>query len=556
MRSRCLVLLLLLLSSLLSVIPGDVPPVLAVQENAKPNIILIVTDDQDFASLAQMPNVQALAAEGLTFTNFLVTTPICCPSRASIMRGQYAHNHQVRYNEAPGGAFIEFYDRDLGDDSVFSWLAAAGYQTGVYGKFLNDYPAGVSRRWKPAGVSDWAALTRGHYQDFTLNQNGRQVDYKGPENYQTTVLGNLANEEMVRSERDNAPFFLYISPLAVHTPLISEPKQVGRFAGVTAPRTPAFGEADTSDKPGWVRQWNAMTPERAAAIDDNYRQRLEALASVDDLVGRLRETLRVTGQADNTYIVFTSDNGWLAGAHNMEGKQSAYTESLRVPTVIWGPGVRAGETEDRVALNIDLAPTIAEWAGAKPAGFVDGRSLVPLLGTGEPAVWRETALIEYWRHSEDYPKPRRERRAPLVPATPRPGQPAADGSVAATPSATIGGDHAATPAPRQRPPRIRKQRLSRFEQRAMDNEWDGDLDAIAGAGALPPGYVALRSREFLYVEYTTGEREYYDLVTDPFELENRYDQLTAADRERLSARVAELKSCAGAACRAAEDQAE
>lgn len=505
---RCLCALLALLIILPSLAEWGTA---TAQPSGRPNIILIVTDDQDFASLQHLPEMRRLADEGMSFENFLVTTPICCPSRTTILRGQYTHNHGVRYNFAPGGAFDAFKRNKLGNSTVATWLQAAGYRTGFYGKFLNGYPGGIELTWQPRGWNEWAAISRGHYVNYTLNVNGKPIKYgKKKKDYLTTVLGRRANSMIGRSAKADKPFFAMIAPQAAHNPLIPEARFRGEFAAVQAPRGPAFGEPDVSDKPSWVRQWPAMTPDRAAKIDKGYRGRLELLMSVDAMIGRLRASLEKHDLAQSTYIIVTSDNGWLAGAHNTEGKQSAFPESIRVPAIVWGPGVPAGTVERRIVLSNDLAPTLADLAGATVPAWVDGRSFAPLL-RGEDLPWRTGALIEYWRY---------------------PG----------------GGS-------------------DEERRRWQEAAWDGDLPSIAAAmpGPLPPTYRALRTEDALYVEYETGDAEYYDIAQDPHYLCNLLgdtstDQacvgLSAPGHDELDAladRLDALATCSAAACRAAED---
>ncbi|MCC6313361.1 MAG: sulfatase [Thermomicrobiales bacterium] len=495
---------LILLTALLAL--GMALPMAAVfgapkPRSNKPNIILILTDDQDYDSIQYLPRVQQLAAQGVSFSNFLATTPICCPSRVTFLRGQYVHNHNVRYNASPGGAFPQFHKLNLDRSTVATWMQQAGYRTGFYGKFLNAYPQGVSDRWMPKGWNDWAAIKRGHYVNFTLNVNGKAVNFgaskgkrgkkaKKSSNYTTRVLGKKANNFIVASAKAKQPFFIQISTQAAHTPLVPEARFRNLFAGVLAPRTSAFG-VKPSDPPAWVQGWPGMTDARAAKIDSDYRKRLQTLMSVDTMLGQLQKTLRKTGQANNTYIIFTSDNGWLAGAHNVEGKQSAYTESIRVPLIISGPGVQRGVQENRIVLNTDIGPTIAALGGAKTPGWVDGRSIVPLLRGEDPGQWRTGALIEYWQF---------------------PG----------------------------------KKTLA----------WDGDLRSLAAHGPLPPDYKALRTEDMLYVEYsTTGEHELYDLETDPDSLTNLYNFASGDLKEELQQGVEALANCKAQSCRDAENNA-
>ncbi|MGI9254839.1 MAG: sulfatase-like hydrolase/transferase, partial [Thermomicrobiales bacterium] len=254
----------------------------------RPNIIVIQTDDQDVASLRYLPTVNQMAKEGVTFQNYFVTTPICCPSRVSLVSGEYSHNHRVLYNSAPGGGFPEYLKQNIDRDNLAVWMQAAGYDTGFFGKFLNGYPQGAGYTWVGNGWTNWVALLSGHYFDFVLNVNGTKIPYTNGKDNSTIALGDRAGAMIRDSSKAGKPFFLLISPQASHTPLYSEPRFRGMFGGVEAPRNPAYAEADTSDKPDWVQQWGTMTYERGLSIDANYRDRLETLMSVDAMLGNIR----------------------------------------------------------------------------------------------------------------------------------------------------------------------------------------------------------------------------------------------------------------------------
>ncbi|MFM9108326.1 MAG: sulfatase [Chloroflexota bacterium] len=485
----------------------------------RPNFIIIQTDDQDVASIRYLPSVKAMAREGVTFRNFFVTTPICCPSRVSMLSGQYAHNHRVLYNSAPGGGFPEFRKRPVERSNLAVWMQDAGYRTGFFGKFLNGYPQGAGPAWVGSGWTEWSALLSGHYFDFVLNVNGAKVMYPDARDNSTIAIGARAGAMIRSTARSGEPFFVVISPQASHTPLYSEERYRGIFGGVTAPRTPDYAEADTRDKPEWVRQWGMMTYERGVAIDANYRDRLETLMSVDAMLANLRRTLQATGQAGNTWIFFTSDNGWLAGAHNAEGKQSAYDASAKVPMVVFGPGAPRGRTIPELAQTIDIAPTVLNLAGLPIPRTVDGRSLAPFLRGEQPPRWRKYALFEYFRkQGGDEDDEAGERSLTVMPED-------------------------------------------------LDAAWDYDYDYFSvrpnRLGALPPAYQGVRSQDYLYVQYPkTGEREFYDLASDPYMLCNMLGDATDADCVALGSpqpwpplivrlsRIADvLSKCKGEVCR-------
>ena len=223
----------------------------------------------------------------------------------------------------------------------------------------------------------------------------------------TDVLTAEAVDFIDRAEANDAqPFFLTFTPGAPHGdrarngPPVPAPRHAGMFAGAQAPRTPSFNEADISDKPPPIGTAPLLTAAQITAIDSEYQLRLEALQAVDEGIGRIIDTLAARGELDNTYIVYTSDNGYHLGQHRFIGsKFQVYEEDIRVPFIIRGPGVEAGATRDQLAVNIDLAPTMARWGGATPDRVMDGQSLTPLLGAGgENQNWRKDFLVELYRH--------------------------------------------------------------------------------------------------------------------------------------------------------------
>lgn len=366
--------------------------------SARPNIILILTDDLDSGSLPYMPRLKALLADrGTTFTNFFVDVSLCCPSRASILRGQYAHNTQIFTNRPPDGGFERFRALGHENSTIATWLQAAGYRTVLLGKYLNGYPSGDAPTYIPLGWDEWYGVIRGHYFDYQINENGRVVSYgSNAEDYETDVLARKATD-FIRRTAAVAPFFIYLAPFAPHGPATPAARHQNAFAEVAAPRPPSFNEQDVSDKPRWLRDQPLLTPNQIAQIDELYRKRLQSLLAVDEMIATLIESLQSSGALENTYIFFTSDNGFHLGEHRLpQGKNTAYEEDIHVPLVVRGPNVPAGRALDHLTGNIDLAPTFAELAGAPRPDFVDGRSLAPLLGSNPPRTeaWRQAFLLE------------------------------------------------------------------------------------------------------------------------------------------------------------------
>jgi arylsulfatase A-like enzyme len=376
--------------------------------SGQPNIVFIMTDDQDVGTMRYMPRVQELLADqGVTFENSFVTSPICAPSNATALTGQYNFHHGILNNLYPTGGALKFME--AGEQSTLAtWLDDAGYHTGRVGKYLVQYPQDTT--YVPPGWDEWYQSYDGFssFFGYRMNENGTVVQYgTDEEDYITDVFTGHAVDFIDRAEANDAqPFFLALTTTTPHSgsapngPPTPAPRHVGMFAGATAPRTPSFNEADVSDKPPPIRNFPLLSEAQIAAIDSEYQARLEALQSLDEGIGRIIDTLAARGELENTYIVFTSDNGYHLGQHRfLNGKFQVYEEDIRVPLIIRGPGVEAGATRGQMAVNIDLAPTMARWAGATADRVMDGQSLTPLLGQGgETQNWRTDFLVELYRH--------------------------------------------------------------------------------------------------------------------------------------------------------------
>jgi N-acetylglucosamine-6-sulfatase len=361
--------------------------------SSRPNIVVILTDDQRWDQLDTMPNVESLLVHrGMTFSNAFVTTSLCCPSRASILTGQYSHHTGVFDGSAsglPGGA-PAFHD----GSTVATWLDDAGYTTGLVGKYLNDL-SGLPVGYVPPGWDRWYGIAQRKHQDlyygYELNENGAIVRYgHDPRDYTTTVLQSKAVDFV---DSAHAPFFLYLAPIAPHLPATPAPGDEQAFANEALPRPPSFDEADVSDKPE-LSAVPRLGTAGAADVAGIRRRMLASLLAVDRAVKAVVDAVAARGQLSNTYFLFSSDNGFLLGEHRLIGKIWPYEESIRVPLVVAGPGVERGVTQPDLALNIDLAPTIAALAGVRPGLPEDGRSLVPLLRGREPP-WRSAFIEEF-----------------------------------------------------------------------------------------------------------------------------------------------------------------
>jgi N-acetylglucosamine-6-sulfatase len=414
------------------------------------NVIVIMTDDQESTSMWTMPKTnELLGSDGTVFTNSYVSNPLCCPSRATFVTGQYSSNNGVLTNMPPDGGY-GLLDHD---NTLPVWLQSAGYKTAFIGKWLNGYgrldtnpedeiPA---HEEIPVGWDSWIAtpgVEAYKYFDFWLNENGNMVEH--PE-YQTDLYAQMAVDYIDQNSADTAPFFLYISFTAPHAVLnkpitIPAARHLGTYSTETLPNPPSFNEPDISDKPSMM-QYRKMSKRAINATTRLYRSKLEALLSVDDAVESIYNALVANNELENTIIIFTSDNGFLYGEHRVIAKTWPYEESIRVPLIIRHPAYLNTGAVSELVSNIDLAPTIVETAGASATIPMDGLSLLPVFqGT---SLARETLLFESYF------------------------------------TTTIFG-------------------------RKRDNV-----------------YTAVRDSRYITIERTsTGEREIYDLLNDPFQLEN------------------------------------
>jgi len=372
----------------------------AAQQPAKPNIVLIVADDLDPHLFAEMlahpeefPNLTALNRRAVSFSNYIVNVASCCPSRASMLLGQYAHNHGILVSD---GGFTRFTRLHREKRTINRPLKAAGYRTALVGKYLNGYQA--EGRYVAPGWDRWYATDSQDFFDYLLNENGRPVSYgRRASDYLTDVLARKASQFIRETDRGR-PFFLYLNPKAPHVPATPAPRHRTTFtpASLTLPsERAAFDEEDVSDKPTWVARLPRLSRQQQDEIDALYLKRLRSMLAVDDMLGRLNAVLKDTGRLDNTYIIFTSDNGWQAGEHRLaKGKGVPYEESIRMPLLVQVPGVDQGRSVDALVTNADLAPTIADLAGTKPTNAVDARSFVTYLGGGGQSPDRQAVLLE------------------------------------------------------------------------------------------------------------------------------------------------------------------
>jgi arylsulfatase A-like enzyme len=358
---------------------------------AAPNIVLILTDDQRWDTLWAMPIVQSeLVAHGVSFSNAMVVNSLCCPSRATILTGQYSHATGVYGNSGPYGGVHAFDD----ESTIATWLQGSGYHTGLIGKYLNEYDG----LYIPPGWDRWVAFrgapNGGAYYDYVLNEDGRAVSFGHEDaDYSTDVLAGEA-DAFIRSAPADQPFFLYFAPFAPHVPYTPATVYENRFRHLEPYRPPNYNEADLSDKPAWVQHLPLLPPRKQKKIDGERRKQYQDLLSVDDAVGAIMAALSETGRLGDTLIAFTSDNGMSIGEHRWNNKKVAWEESIRVPMVVrYDPLTPSPRNDDHLVANLDLAPTFASAAGAD-APLAEGLDMMTLLADPE-APWRGDMLIEH-----------------------------------------------------------------------------------------------------------------------------------------------------------------
>jgi N-acetylglucosamine-6-sulfatase len=439
----------------------------------RPNFVFVMADDLDERSMDQLGGVRSVMnANGMTFENAYVTYSLCCPSRASILRGQYPHNHGIIGNGLPEGGEKKFRNLGLDKSTIATWLNNAGYQTKLVGKYMNSY----YDLYIPPGWDEWYAMIGDHWNlsdpaTGKMNNNGQQTTVGG---HSTDVFADKASDFIRRSSTNAAPFFLWVGTKAPHSPPEVATRYQSEFTTTPLPKPPNFNEADVSDKPAWVQSRSIHSPTRIAEFQQEYRARLRSMLSVEDLLRKTIATLQQTGELNNTYIFFTSDNGYHLGNHRLGlGKRAPYEEDIGVPLMVRGPGVPAGAVRQELVLNNDFAPTIAQLAGASipDPQQVDGSSFAPLLSNPqEPTNWRTAFLEEGWRP--------------------------------------------------QSPP--------------------------------IPTHKSVHTQDHMFTEYSTGERELYDLNADPYQ-ERSIKQTTAPQLySTLQSRLNALRACSGDGCRSAE----
>ncbi|MGI9252649.1 MAG: sulfatase family protein, partial [Thermomicrobiales bacterium] len=355
----------------------------------QPNIVVILADDQSRDSIASMPNLKKfIADEGVTFLNTIIPSPVCSPSRATLLTGRYPHQTGVLRNDGGTGGFRAWKGKGNERRNLITWLNAGGYRTALIGKYFNGYPDGQ----QPPRGYDYTAFASTDAQagdgysgkSWILTLNGRAQPGSG---YRTDVLNRLA-VDFIEQSPEGQPIFLWLAHKAPHGPYEPDTPYRNDFNGERVPRTPAFNEASLADKPSWLQR-GPLDANEEREMDSDWRQTQQLLESVDKGIPTIINALERTRRLDNTWIFYLSDNGYFFGQHRMSAKAALYDEAAVFPIFMRGPGVQRGSIDTRVASTVDLAPTILEITGVEPTRTLAGRSLLQ-----RPT--RVAALMEVW----------------------------------------------------------------------------------------------------------------------------------------------------------------
>jgi N-acetylglucosamine-6-sulfatase len=360
----------------------------------RPNVVFVLADDFSWDLVRYMPRLRAMQRRGMTFKRHFVPNSLCCPSRAALFTGAFPHNNGIYENAGADGGFLGFRGHGLEKATFATALKAGGFRTALMGKYLNSYR--TTSGYVPPGWTDWVGSDRvyGGF-GYDLNEDG-DVSYRGfrTEDYLTDVLSRKGAKFIEDASAGDSPFFLELATYAPHKPYTPAPRHLQLFPNLRAPRGPAFDQANVNP-PRWLRRRPRNAGE-LAYIDWAFRDRVRSVQAIDEMLGRIHATLRARGLDDETYVMFSSDNGYHMGQHRlMPGKMSAFDSDIRVPLIVTGPGVPAGREVGRITQSIDLNPTFAELGGVRPSSLADGRSLVRLLHGKPVGRWRRAALIEH-----------------------------------------------------------------------------------------------------------------------------------------------------------------
>ncbi|XP_030624182.1 glucosamine (N-acetyl)-6-sulfatase (Sanfilippo disease IIID), b [Chanos chanos] len=477
-------------------------------ESIKPsNIVLIVTDDQDvqLGGMKPMKKTQALIGdEGATFTNAFAATPLCCPSRSSILTGKYPHNHQVHNNSLSGNCSSPAWQKAHEPLAFPVYLSKQNYQTFYGGKYLNQYgtkeAGGVSH--VPPGWDQWHALVQNsRYYNYTLSVNGKEE--KHGDNYEKDYLTDLVLNRSLHFLDDRSPqhpFFMMLCPPAPHSPWIAAPQYEKNYSDVQAPRDGSFNKP-AKDKHWLLRQpANPMTDSSIKYLDNAFRKRWQTLLSVDDLVERLMKKLDDIKELNNTYIIYTSDHGYHTGQFSLPiDKRQLYEFDIRVPLLVRGPGIKPKQTLQAPVVNIDLALTILDIAGVNLTQVnMDGQSFLPQMAPSlRNGTTRPYFLLEYTGE----------------------GHPVQDPAC----------------------PKLGPGLANCFPDCVCEDAYNNTYACVR----------TLKDHNLQYCEFADNESfvEVYNLTADPHQLENIVKKVDPALLQTMNQRLIKLQSCEGSSCR-------
>jgi arylsulfatase A-like enzyme len=533
-------------------------------ELQKPSFVVIQTDDQTMEELYDgvrmvngaeefaMPNtLQMLGEQGVTFTRYYTPYSLCTPSRISLLTGRYAHNNHVQGNVPPNGGWTGFQSRLAYSHNIATWLQGAGYRTMHIGKILNGYgdsPYSPGTE-VPPGWNSWHTILNSdtnHYAyGYKLNNNGvvegpygdsgswetreyGAIDDAGcpyaplnglPCYYETDKFNALATEELAATSPEQ-PFYMQVDYTSPHgdyrRPAGPQPatRDIGRFAGAPLPdnRAEGFNEGNVNDKPRFIREAPYLSATEIHTYRVYYQNCLAALLSVDEGVKQILDQLSALGRINNTYVIFTSDNGFFFGQHRLVGgKFLAYEPATHLPLIIRGPGIEPNVKSGQLVSTIDIAPTILELAQVTPDKSIDGTSLMPF--AKEPTLrTRRPLLFESFVQTNDVEQ---------------------DGDAATGESTTTAG----------------QARGKLGVKGAAKGASAEGAAAHASVVAPPKNYYGIRLGPYKYIEWPDGEKELYDINKDPYELINIVrDKNYSPIRNFLHEELVRMEECSGRTC--------